>query len=120
MLFTVRNQEPGFGKLDLPGGFIDNGETLEQGIRREIIEELQLELGTIEYFTSFPNTYPYKGTTYYTCDLFFTSRISSPPTFIEKSEIQKTVFLSPSEININDIAFKSIQNAVKLFIETRM
>ena len=42
VLVAERGQEPSKGLYDLPGGFLEVGETLEQGIIREIQEELQL------------------------------------------------------------------------------
>ena len=43
-----RGQEPKKGMLDLPGGFLDPGETAEDGLKREIREELNIELGDLE------------------------------------------------------------------------
>lgn len=40
-LLTVRGREPERGRLDLPGGFLEVGESPEDGIVREIREELQ-------------------------------------------------------------------------------
>ena len=118
ILFTIRNQEPGFGKLDLPGGFIEGGERLEDGLRRELKEELDLELETFDFFTSFPNTYPYKGVTYFTCDMFFVATIKELPSRIQESELQGIVMLSPSEIDLYKIAFESIKKGIMLFIKT--
>ncbi len=42
-LLTVRGREPEKGQLDLPGGFLDVGENPEDGILREIREELKTE-----------------------------------------------------------------------------
>jgi 8-oxo-dGTP pyrophosphatase MutT (NUDIX family) len=100
LLFLVRGREPGKGKLDLPGGFVDPGEGALEGLRREFIEELGWDPLMMEgeaspsapnpagfplpplrgsapqrpaftFFASFPNTYPYKNISYNTCDLFF-------------------------------------------------
>ena len=43
MLVVRRAKEPAKGTLDLPGGFVDMGETVEQGMRREIMEETGLD-----------------------------------------------------------------------------
>ena len=39
LLTARRALEPARGTLDLPGGFVDPGETLEEGCRREVREE---------------------------------------------------------------------------------
>ena len=39
LLFVVRGCEPAKGTLDLPGGFTDIGETVEEAVRREVMEE---------------------------------------------------------------------------------
>lgn len=41
ILMCKRNIEPRFGLWTLPGGFMENGETLEQGAARETWEEAQ-------------------------------------------------------------------------------
>ena len=60
LLVTVRGQKPKEGMLDMPGGFIDPGESAEQALRQEIREELGLEIESMEYFGSAPNKYLYK------------------------------------------------------------
>jgi NAD+ diphosphatase len=42
ILLGKRNRQPDKGKLNLPGGFVDPDETLEQAIARELKEELGL------------------------------------------------------------------------------
>jgi 8-oxo-dGTP pyrophosphatase MutT (NUDIX family) len=52
ILLGRRNQEPEKGKLNLPGGFVDMGETLEEALQREIQEELGMkpsEYGAFSY-----------------------------------------------------------------------
>jgi len=44
ILLGRRGIEPGFGKWDLPGGFLHEGEHPEAGLRREVREETGLEV----------------------------------------------------------------------------
>lgn len=44
VLLIQRGQEPLKGEWSLPGGALELGETLQQGIRREVLEETGLEV----------------------------------------------------------------------------
>lgn len=71
ILLTIRAFDPGKGMLDLPGGFVDPGESVETALQREIFEELGLQITSTKYFGSFPNEYVYCGILYYTIDLVY-------------------------------------------------
>ncbi len=114
ILFIRREREPRKGKLDLPGGFIDPNESAEDGLNRELQEELGITLDTMKYIGSAPNVYKYKNVTYNTCDLLFYSKIETIPTKLDKSEIATLELLNPSKINKNDIAFISTQIGLEL------
>jgi len=115
ILLTKRGEEPGKGKLDLPGGFVDPKESAEDAIKREIREELKIEIGTLQYLGSFPNIYEYKDVIYNVCDLFFYSRINTLPTDIDKAEIEELILVKPSEIPIDKFAFESTKMCLGLF-----
>ena len=61
LLVVVRAEEPEKGTWDLPGGFADPGESIEESVRREVREELGLEIASMRYLCSYPNTYEYGG-----------------------------------------------------------
>jgi len=129
LLFLVRSKEPGRGKLDLPGGFVDPGEGALDGLRREFIEELGIDpLESAAFrgekftlFASFPNKYPYKSILYNTCDLFF---YINAPDLTEKdlrpetSEISGVKFINPEELDMKEIAFESVKKAVRAYLDT--
>ncbi|MCP4257724.1 MAG: NUDIX domain-containing protein [Planctomycetes bacterium] len=115
ILLTVRAEEPGKGKLDLPGGFVDPKESAEDAGKREIKEELKIEIEILEYFGSSPNIYKYKGVDYNVCDLFFFSKINSLPTDFNRTEIEKLILSKPSEIPLEEMAFESTRKCLSLF-----
>ena len=69
LLVARRGKEPAKGTLDLPGGFVDNDESGEQGIIREIKEETGLDIPEVEYLFSIPNIYRYSGMDIHTLDI---------------------------------------------------
>lgn len=115
LLVLRRNKEPGLGLLDLPGGFVDPGESAEEALSREIQEELGISVGSLEYLFSLPNRYLYKEVEYRTCDLFYTASIDALPQFFEKDEISEVLLINPQAISLKDFAFSSVQNAVKRY-----
>ena len=101
--------------LDLPGGFLDPNESAEDGLRREIREELHLDLQQLKYIGSAPNVYTYQGVTYHTCDLFFYSKIDEFPAILDKTEIEELLLIYPSQIPYDKVAFESTKFGLKLF-----
>ena len=57
VLFGVRSTPPNPGKLNIPGGFLEIGETAEQAALREIKEELGIDVELIDYLGSYATHY---------------------------------------------------------------
>ena len=118
ILFTTRAQPPGLGLLDLPGGFVDPDETLEQALSREISEELGIDIRNWQYICSQPNIYRPNKIEYRTLDsIFFSEQKNTINIKLQKSEISKFSWLSIEQIDFDKIAFPSIKAALKIFLE---
>ncbi len=57
VLLGKRSIEPNFGTWDLPGGFVEAGETAEAGATREAKEETGLDVKITKYLGSAPDIY---------------------------------------------------------------
>lgn len=115
ILFTVRNVDPDKGKLDLPGGFIDPGETAEEAACREIKEEIGLTIPITKllYVTTSPNNYLYKKVAYRTMDIFYECSLDSESIEVTaKDEIKELVWINRKEIDLNQIGFISIRTVI--------
>lgn len=117
ILLTVRAEEPKRGCYDLPGGFVDYGESLEEALRREIREELNLEIHNLRYLGSFPNTYSFRGVVYFTTDAIFAAETASLDLLKANREIQGLVIAGVNEIELDRIAFESIKEGIERYRE---
>jgi len=117
---TRRNQEPKKGKLDLAGGFVDPKESAEFTCKRELMEELQLDVDVknLKYLTSLPNVYQYKEIDYNTIDLFYEYNVTEKfEVDLELSEISETHWIPLEEINLDDLAFDSQKIFFKEYLD---
>jgi NAD+ diphosphatase len=120
LLVTVRAHQPAQGQLDLPGGFVNPGETAEHAVLREVKEELGLDVETLSYFCSEANTsYAYGGVNYQTLDLAFTCQVRSPSLARAADDVQAVQFVSLEGIELQDFGFISIRKIIQRFCENR-
>jgi NAD+ diphosphatase len=115
LLFTVRKHEPAKGMLDLPGGFVDNDETVEEAVKREIKEELNLDIIHSRYITSIPNIYMYEDFTYRTIDLFFECEVESLDTIIPRDDVADYLFIKPEPDILNQVGLFSIKKILEYY-----
>jgi ADP-ribose pyrophosphatase YjhB (NUDIX family) len=115
ILFGVRAHDPQVGKLDLPGGFVDNHETGEQALRRELHEELGLKDVSARYMASFPNTYHYAGVDYQTLDLIYVIELGERPSLQAADDILAIRWIAVEDIPFEQIAFDSARNALRYY-----
>ncbi|TKB43546.1 NUDIX hydrolase [Thalassotalea mangrovi] len=118
ILLTQRQRQPGKGLWDLPGGFVDPGESLTQALSREINEELGIDINSWLYLDSLPNRYPFGQVTYSTCDSIFTAELAeAPDMLIQQEEIRAYRWIDKASYNSDEIAFASIREALNKYFD---
>lgn len=110
-LFIRRAKEPGLGKLAPAGGFVDFGETAEAAVRRELREEVGVELAAAEFLCTQPNAYLYRDVTYPTLDLFFVATLATGSEAKVGDEVTSVGWFTTEQVPAEELAFPSMQAA---------
>ena len=120
LLVARRGKEPAAGTLDLPGGFIDMGETAEEGMAREVKEETGLEVKRMEYLFSLPNVYVYSGMEIHTLDLFYRVEVADDAVPHAGDDAAALQWVPLSDVRAEAFGLKSISRGVKKFLEREL
>ncbi len=112
LLFTRRKFEPAKGKLDLPGGFADIFETIEDTLVREVKEETGLRLLNWEFLKTLPNKYIYKDLLYYTLDSVFICQADLSGEASPADDVSEIVWRNPLQVSIREVGLGSIAKIV--------
>ena len=119
MLLLVRAKDPGKGMYGLPGGFVDAGETAEEALQREVLEEVQLNVTSYRYLVSYPNEYNFKGFVLPVTDIFFVIEVESFDSIsLMDGEIDDWHFCHPTRRELNRMAFESNRKALEFFLNS--
>jgi NAD+ diphosphatase len=113
LLVTRRAVEPDTGKIDLPGGFVDPGETAEEALKRELFEELGITVKSMKYITSGSNEYLFSGLTVFTTDLVFRVEADSLAYLHAQDDITGFEWIDPKTVDVEEIPAPSIRYFIK-------
>jgi 8-oxo-dGTP diphosphatase len=110
------------GVYEIPGGHIDFGENIVEGLKREVREELEVEVGIGDPFAAFDYTNPIKGS--HSAEIIYFAKLLGSPedivlhpedhsgaVWIAKDEMHQIV--SP-EKDLDDVEYLAIQKAFAL------
>lgn len=118
MLICKRAKNPYKGKYDLPGGFIDLGDTVESGLLREIKEELGLspeQFTAPVYVSSRKDEYPFGDEVHDNIVMMFMAQITDSNAVIKpQDDVAEAVFVSEEQLDTYDIVAAEHLRLMKL------
>lgn len=122
VLLVKRKYPPKKNYFDIPGGFINLNETLEQSIFREIKEEINIEVNIkkLKYLTSTVDKYLFKKINQITLCFIFIYKISEDEVKNIKAndDVSSYEFFSEKKFPWEKIAFEGVRQAFKLFFSS--
>jgi len=110
-----RAMDPAKGKWTVPGGFVDPGETAEAALRRELREEVGLDVGALVYLGSEANEYHYREVTYPVLDLFYVTAAEAPERAATLDGVAGLSWLDPHAVAPEELAFPSVRRALEAY-----
>ncbi|PIZ66543.1 DNA mismatch repair protein MutT [Candidatus Roizmanbacteria bacterium CG_4_9_14_0_2_um_filter_39_13] len=115
ILFVVRKNDPKKGMLDLPGGFVDINETLEEGMVREIVEELGITISSkdLTYLGSSVDEYSYGNIDGRTINAMYRAELSENSSIVPADDVEDFLFISPKNIPYDKLAFQGMKDFLK-------
>ena len=112
VLLCRRAIEPGLGKWTLPAGYLENGETAEQGAVRETLEEAGAAVEIVQPYALFNLTYI--DHIYF---MFYARMLT--PDFTPGEESLSVKLFNEAEIPWEGLAFAAIKETLKRFFGDR-
>lgn len=111
VLLAKRAIEPYKGDYDVLGGFLDFGETAEEAVRRELKEEVGLEVKSMKFFRTYVDRYGKDGE--HTLGLFFIVEAEGTP--IATDDVAACEWIPIEELDKIRSGFKSVPQALRDF-----
>ena len=114
VLLIKRKRNPFKGSLDIPAGFADGSETLEEALKREMMEEVGLEVNNYKYFKSAVGDYDYKGIIKkYLCAFFIIKVNSQDYKMMAGDDAESCRFYNINEIDMHEIKFETTRRIIE-------
>jgi mutator protein MutT len=115
VLVVKRAYEPGVGKYDFPGGFLEYGESPQDGAKREIQEELNVEIEVLDFVGIYMDYYDTVGES--TINIYYLARIKSGDP-VASSDIDSFEWFAKDQLP-TDFAFQNNKDALVDFLKQK-
>ena len=94
----------------------DMGETVEDGMKREIQEETGLTVTEVRYLFSIPNQYLYSDMLIHTIDMFYEIHVGHDVKPVADDDAAALQWIPLAEVNPKDFGLKSISKGVERYL----
>ena len=116
ILLAKRGVEPSIGKWDFLGGFIEAREHPVEGLKREVLEEIDAEVEVIKFLDFFMDIYNHdKVSGEYVMNVFYVCKLKSNDFKLDR-EVSELSWFAPDKIPWDDLAFQNTRDALNYYL----
>ncbi len=108
------------GYWDFPGGFAEENEDFEECSKREVKEELGLEIDDLQYLSTHKDHYDHQGVSYGTIGVSYLASFPEGAKLQPADDVSDYKFFALEEIPTDKLAFPSMTEMVKKLAERRL
>lgn len=120
ILLTKRLHEPFKDWWDLPGGFVEEDESLEQAAEREIKEETNLVVSDLKYLGSVPEDYLFREEIIPVVAAIFLGSVNDTSKLKVNDDVSDYKFVSEQDIDPEKIAFDNQREFLKNLLDKQL
>lgn len=116
ILVSRRAIDPGKGYLDSVGGFIDVGETAEESIKREILEETGLNVGDYEdpvMYCTASTGYLFEGEEMQILSTFFWSKLKPHAEPVANDDVAELLYVPLKDVDLSEFFGEDVKIALR-------
>ena len=113
----VRSFEPKKGFFDLPGGFVELNESLEESAKRELKEEIGVLVEDLKYIGSYQDKYLYQDINLDSLSAIFTGNVGNQE-IKPSDDVSGFKWIDKDKIPYDRIAFESMRSALKDYLKS--
>jgi len=117
IMLVKRRVEPKKGYWDWPGGFIEPNESLEDSVRREIKEELGVEVEKIRIVGVYSDNYLFQGLKYPMLGIAVSAKITGGE-IKAADDILEYRYFPAEEILKMELAFENIKQGISDYLNS--
>lgn len=116
VLLTVRANDPGKGLWEIPGGFLNPGETAVQALSREVMEEVGLSINNFNYFGTFPSIYRHQDIDYNILQIVYSTDFPVGARIKLTDEVLDYTFFDFDKIPLDKIGNRDNEQALRQLV----
>lgn len=121
ILIAHRARNPGKDKLDVPGGYVNTGESAEEAAIRELEEEtgLKVDQNRLKILKTCMNDYLFQDKYTVNLDVLFRLNIANGVELLPGDDVAKLEWIKPTNIDFSNFWSDHLANSIQSYLKSQ-